>query len=177
MVVVPTSVNGWPVLQATSPLLHTWVIPARTGEVRIKLRNGSAGFLLAHFLLWFAERVEPLRGGITDDWGYARRPVRGQSTGFSNHAAGCAADVNATKHPLGVAGTFRPWQVKRIRRRLGWMRVLAWGGNYTRRKDEMHFEIAQPLDVCERRARRLMRTPRGQRILRANPGQRRVILS
>jgi hypothetical protein len=177
MPVVPTSVNGWQVLQPTSPLLHTWVIPARTGEVRIKLRNGSAGFLLAHFLLWFAERVEPLHGGIVDDWGYALRPVRGSTTGYSNHASGCAADVNATKHPLGVAGTFSPGQTQRIRRRLRWLRVLAWGGNYTRRKDEMHFEVVQDLTTCERRARRLSKTPRGIRLLRANPGQRKVIYS
>lgn len=177
MVVVPTSANGWPVLQAGSPLLHTWVIPARTGEVHIRLRNGSAGFLLAHWLLWFAERVEPLHGGITDDWGWALRPVRGQSTGFSNHAAGCAADMNATKHPLGKAGTFTPAQVKRMQRRLRFLRVLVWGGNYTYRKDEMHVEVVQPLAVCERRARRLSKTPRGIRLLRANPGQRKVIYS
>lgn len=174
---VLTSVNGWPVLQAGSPKLHTWVIPARTGEVRIRLRNGSAGFLLAHFLLWFAEVVEPLRGGITDDWGWAVRPVRGMTTGYSNHSSGCAADVNATKHPLGAEGTFTPRQVRLIRRRLRWMGVLVWGGNYHFRKDPMHFEIVQPLDVCERRARRLTRTPRGIRILRANPGQRKVIYS
>lgn len=172
-----TAQNGWPVLPAGSPKLHTWVIPARNGEVRIRLRNGSAGFLLAHWLLWFAETVEPLHGGITDDWGWALRPVRGMTTGYSNHAAGCAADMNATKHPLGVTGTFKPWQVKRMRRRLRWLRVLAWGGNYGGRKDEMHVEIVQPLPVCERRARRLSKTPRGIRLLRANPGQRKVIYS
>jgi hypothetical protein len=174
-----TSQNGWPVLQATSPLLHTWVIPARNGEVRIKLRNGSAGFLLAHFLLWFAERVEPLHGGIADDWGWALRPVRGQSTGFSNHAAGCAADANATKHPLGVQGTFSPTQAHRIRRRLRLVMrgTVRWGGDYVNRKDEMHFEVVEALATCERRARRLMNTPRGIRLLRANPGQRAVIKS
>ena len=72
-----TSQNGWPVLASTSPKLHTWVIPARTGYVRLRLRNGSAGFLLAHFLLWFAETIEPLKGRVLDDWGWAPlRPIR-----------------------------------------------------------------------------------------------------
>jgi hypothetical protein len=175
---VSTAQNGWPVLQATSTNLHRWVIPARTGHVTITLRNGSAGFLLAHFLLWYAEVVEPLAGKVADDWGYALRPVRGQTTGFSNHAAGCAADANATRHPLGVRGTFKRWQYVKIRLRLLMYRgCIRSGIDYVNRPDEMHHEINRPLVDCERRARRLVRTKRGQRVLHANPGQRRVIFS
>lgn len=175
---VATSQNGWPVLQADSSWLHRWVIPARNGSVTLTLRSGSAGFLLAHFLLWYAETVEPLKGKTADDWGYALRPIRGQTTGYSNHAAGCAADANSIKHPLGASGTFSPRQVKKIHARLSWMRgVIRWGGDYEHRLDPMHFEIVQGLSVCERLARRLTLTPRGLRILRANPGQRKVIFS
>ena len=191
-----TSQNGWPALPYGSRLLHTWVIPARTGVARITLRNGSAGFVLAHFLLWFAEVVEPLAGKILDDWGHASRPVRGSETTLSNHASGTAADANATRHPLGVRGTFRfkplvlvgaaVAKMRRrqrtaeelIRRRLRQYRgALRWGGDYRTRADEMHIEIDQPLPYVEQLARRLMHTPRGRRILKANPGQRAVILS
>lgn len=173
-----TSQNGWPVLQPDSARLRGWVIPARSGQVTIRLREGSAGFLLAHFLLWFAEAVEPLKGKVLDDWGYAYRPIRGQSTGWSNHASGTAADANSIKHPLATRGTFKPWQYIKIRARLLLYRAcIRWGGDYVNRADEMHFEINRPLSAVERRARRLCGTTRGKRILAANKGQRAVIFS
>jgi hypothetical protein len=173
-----TSQNEWPVLAADSHRLHGWVIPASTGSVTIRLRDGSAGFLLAHFLLWFAETIEALKGKVPDDWGYAYRPIRGQDTGWSNHASGTAADANSIKHPLAARGTFKPWQYVRIRARLLLYRgCIRWGGDYQHRADEMHFELNRPLSRCEKRARRLTRTRRGKRLLAANPGQRAVIFS
>lgn len=176
-----SSQNGWPLLDYGSPLLHTWVIPARTGTIRVTLRNGSAGFLLAFFLLLWAEKIEPLRGRIVDDWGHARRRIRGTSSTReeSNHGSGTAADANATQHPLGVEGTLT---IKEKRRILRWLDrrfkgTLRHGAFYRGRVDEMHVEIDAPLRACERRARVLMRTPRGRRILKANPGQRAVIRS
>lgn len=173
-----TSQNGWPALESGSHLLHQWVIPAKSGTARITLRNGSAGFLLSHMLLWFDAAVEPLTGGQLDDWGYAYRPIRGQSSGLSNHAAGCAVDANATKHPLGVDNTFAPLQVAKIRGRLLlYGGVIRWGGDYSGRKDEMHFEINKPLADAEAVARRLLNSPRGRHLLAANPDQKAVILS
>lgn len=173
-----TSANGWPVLLTGSAKLHTFVIPAKTGVFKIRLRGGSAGFILAHFLLWFAEVIEPVAGKILDDWGHAVRPVRGQTSGYSNHASGTAFDVNALKHPLGVRGTFRRWQYVKMRARLAlYVGCLRLGIDYQNRPDEMHGEINKPLASCERVAKLLMRTPRGRRILAANPGQKRVILS
>lgn len=173
-----TSQNGFPVLAGDSHRLHAWVIPARNGQIIVRLREGSAGFLLAHFLLWFAEVVEPLKGKVPDDWGYAYRPIRGQSTGWSNHASGTAADANSIRHPLAATGTFKPWQYVKIRARLLlYAGCIRWGGDYQHRRDEMHFEINASLSACEKRARRLTGTSRGKRLLKANPGQRRVIFS
>lgn len=172
------SQNGWPVLLAGSAKLHTFVIPASTGTFTIRLRGGSAGFILAHFLLWFAETIEPVLGKVLDDWGHAVRAVRGQTSGYSNHASGTAFDVNSLKHPLGVRGTFSRWQYVKMRARLVVYRgCIRLGIDYRNRPDEMHGEINKPLATCERVARLLMRTPRGKRILAANPGQRKVILS
>lgn len=174
---MPESQNGWDVLTPSDPRLHTWVIPTPDGPTRLKLRNGSAGFLLAHLSLWFDKRVEDLEGPVLDDWGYAYRPIRGYST-WSNHASGTAIDLNATDHPLGASGTFTREQRIAIRRRLDFYDgTIRSGIDYEGRVDEMHFEINAPLDQCEDRARALLDSPRGRRILAANPGQRAVILS
>lgn len=172
-----TSQNGWTVLEADSDKLYTWTVPAKSGAFRIRLRNGSAGFLLVHFLLWWAEVLEPLAGKLLDDWGWAARLIRGSLTVISNHASGTAADANATRWPLGTR-LMKAWMVARIRRRLlMYSGCLRWGGDYHGRPDQQHTEINKPMADCERVARRLMRTPRGRRILAANPTQKAVILS
>jgi hypothetical protein len=171
------SQNGWPVLEAGDKHLHRWVLPGT--ERAFTLRDGSAGFLLMHLALFLDEKVEPIdREKVWDDWGWAVRPIRGQSTGYSNHAAGCAIDYNAAKHPLGTTGNWTPKQVKAIHDRLKMYKgTIRWGADYTGRKDPMHFEINADLAACERVARKLIDTPRGKRILDANPGQRQVVLS
>lgn len=177
---VAHSQNGWPALTQGSALLHTWVIPAKTGTFKLTIRNGSAGFILAHYALWYAETVETVAGKVVDDWGWAYRPIRGQSSGLSNHASGTAIDLNAEAHVLGAAPSksFTPKQIDAIHSRLRWLRgCLRWGGDYSGRKDSMHTEVVQSLPFCEIEAKRLINTPRGRRLLNANPGQKAVILS
>lgn len=173
-----TSANGWEVLSSDSSRLYTWIFPLKDGELRLRLRNGSAGFLIVHFLLWWHEKVDSLlKPHPADDWGYAYRPVRGQTSGFSNHASGTAADADATQWPLGTEH-MPMWMKIKIRARLALYRgCLRWGGDYHGRKDQMHTEINKGLSACEKRARRLMKSPRGKRILEANPSQKAVILS
>ena len=175
-----TSQNGWSALDGGSPLLHTWVIPARTGPIRLTLRNGSGGFILAWIALRLAETIAPLAIGQVDDWGYAYRPIRGYTTELSNHSSGTAMDLNATQHPLGRVGTWTAKAAAQIRTLLALRMlrsVVRWGGDYHGRKDEMHFELNADLAACERVAKRLMRTSRGKRLLAANVGQDKVILS
>lgn len=171
------SQNGFPALTSDSPYLRTWVIPDTSRTLR--LRNGSAGFLLIHLALWFDARVEDVEGGILDDWGYAYRPIRGYESGLSNHSSGTAMDLNATQHGLGAEDTFSASEELRIRRRVNvyFDDVVRWGGEYYGRKDEMHFEVDASIGACEKVARNLLTTPRGKRILEANPGQKAVILS
>ena len=171
-----TSQNGWPALSSASPLLYTWQLP--DSGTRLRIRNGSAGFLLCHIALWFDERVEDLDEKVLDDWGYAYRAVRGFSTTLSNHSSGTAVDLNATDHPLGSTATFSAEETAEIHRRLDlYDGCIRWGGDYVNRKDSMHFEINASLSACEAKARGLMDSPRGTRILEANPTQRAVILS
>lgn len=169
-----TSQNGYPALSASTPGdgLDKWVIPVgRNGEYRhIILREGHAGYVLACFATWFHRRIEYLNEGQWDEWGWAYRPVRGTSSGLSNHASGTAMDLNATQHPLGVRNTFYGSQMRKIRRRLKFYRhVIRWGGDYTGRADEMHFEINKPLRDVIKLARFVRWTPIGRAVLRHNP--------
>lgn len=108
---------------------------------KVRLRRGDAGFLLKHFADWFDKHIEDIDQGA-DDWGYAARTIRGDSTQLSNHASGTALDLNATKHPLGKRGTFTAAKASAIRQRLKlYGGVIRWGGDYVNRADEMHFEI------------------------------------
>lgn len=172
-----TSQNGWPALSSGSRLLHKWVVP--NTERHFVLRNGSAGFLLAFFVSWYHDKVHPLneKGSVWDEWAWAWRPIRGQVSGLSNHSSGTAVDLNATKYPLGTM-LMALWRKTKIRAHfLVLSGVIRWGGDYSGRKDEMHFEINRGLQTCERVARRLMKTKRGKEILAANKGQAAVILS
>ena len=182
---MPNTPIGWPVLDTDSRLLHSWKIPGWKGSMPI--RGGSVGFILAHFMLFYHEEVERLdEGHPHDDWGYARRQVTGGSS-WSEHAAGSAMDLNATQHPYGVSAyrTFTDRQMSNIRKRIaslqknnGGTPVLRWGATYNT-PDGMHFEVMcnGRMEVAERVARRLIDTPRGDKILDLNPGQKKIILS
>lgn len=171
------SQNGWTALVPGSNLLHEWRIPTRSGVRTLRLRQGSAGFLLGHFAMFLSDKIEPIADGPLDDWGHAYRPIRGDDD-LSNHASGTAMDLNALQHPLGVDGTWTEDQEDDMRRRLAMYRgCIRAGFDYSGRVDPMHFEINRNLGACEERARSLMTTTRGRRLLEANPGQRHVILS
>lgn len=174
--IMALSANGFEALTPSSTKLHTWELPR--SNTRIRLRQGSAGFLLIHLALWFDQRLEDLDEPQLDDWGYAYRPIRGYTNTLSNHASGTAVDLNATDHPLGADHTFTKAEVDAIHKRLRlYDGCIRWGGDYSGRKDAMHFEVNRPLGECEKVARRLLDSARGERILRDNPGQRAVILS
>lgn len=133
------SQNGWPV----GPPRTLRTVPGST--VKLTVANGPAGDVLMHVCAEFDRRVEDIdwrsSRGELDDWGYANRPIRG-STVTSNHASGTAVDLNATRHPLGARGTFTAKQADEIHRILREVdNVVRWGGDYTGRADEMHFEI------------------------------------
>lgn len=182
------SVNGWQLLNGATegplPRLRKWIVPTpgTPGDRHLYLRDGSAGFLLIHLALWFHEKVERLDLGVWDEWGYAPRPIRDGSAP-SNHGSATAADLNATRHPFHVPTlrTFTPRQVKLIRGRLRLYRgLLDWGGAWRpENQDAMHFELApgSTLPEVERRARQLIDSPRGKRVLAANPGALAIIKS
>lgn len=114
---------------------------------KVALRAGDVSVVLLRVATRFHAEVEPLVWpGV---WGYAERLVRGSTTDLSNHASGTAIDLNAPAHPLGVRGTFSATQVRAIHAIVADTGgVVRWGGDYSGRVDEMHFEInAGPAQV------------------------------
>lgn len=70
-------------------------------------------------------------------WGYACRPIRGVQRP-SNHSWGTAVDINAPRNPMSsTLITDIPPAVRKIWKDHG----FRWGGDYSGRKDAMHFEF------------------------------------
>lgn len=71
--------------------------------------------------------------------GYVDRDVRGMPGVKSIHAHGAAIDINPTENPLSSQLiTDMPANISQVAAGLG----LGWGGNWTSRKDAMHFSAA-----------------------------------
>ena len=134
-----TSPNGWPASEDRKALgIESFTVPG----TKIKFACAKAvAPLFVNFAKEFNELVEPIDQGQLDDWGYAFRMTRGSDRVLSNHSSGTAIDLNAIKHPLGKSNTFSKDQ-RNIINLLITKYGLAWGGNYKKRKDDMHFEIA-----------------------------------
>lgn len=129
------SQNGWQGIESGSDerLVR---IPKIIGRVR----GGDVAVIFTDLVEQFDAHVEDVDLGA-DDWGYAYRAVRAGDS-LSNHASGTAIDLNAMRHPLGKVGTFTTTQVAALRQILArYGGVVRWGGDYSGRKDEMHFEI------------------------------------
>jgi hypothetical protein len=133
-----TSYNGWPASKDPAEI-SIKSYPIRGTDIKIKAAAGC-GSLLAEFAAQFHLLIEPIDTGGLDDWGYCYRMVRGTTDKLSNHSSGTALDLNASKHPLGKAGTFPLEKVPMIQA-LAKKYGLTWGGDYRGRKDEMHFEM------------------------------------
>ena len=133
-----TSANGWTASKDPDAIdIKSYTVPGT--KVKLRCAQGCAPLLIG-FAAEFHKLIEPIDEGALDDWGYAFRPIRGQTEKLSNHSSGTAIDLNAPKHALGLIGTFPPEKVPMIRA-LSKKYGLKWGGDYQNRKDEMHWEI------------------------------------
>jgi hypothetical protein len=134
-----TSPNGWPASEDRQAIgIQSFSIPG----IKTKIACAKAvAPLFVNFCKEFNESVEPIDEGQLDDWGYAFRMTRSSDRVLSNHSSGTAIDLNAIKHPLGKSNTFNKDQRNTINLLIT-KYGLNWGGNYKKRKDDMHFEIA-----------------------------------
>jgi hypothetical protein len=96
--------------------------------------------VLGYVLGQLHARVEPVHPGWC--WGYEYRANVNNPRVLSCHASATAGDYNAPAHPNGASGTFSPAQVVGIRAILREVDgSIHWGGDFSGRKDEMHFEV------------------------------------
>lgn len=141
------SQNGWSANDRSK--VSSRLVPGTT--VKLTVRNGPAGDLLLEVASLFDRFVQDIgnaRGaynpaGVLDDWGYAERPIRGSAT-TSNHASGTAIDLNATRWVLGSSPSVNlgQGQIAKVREIVAAAGgAVRWGGDYTGRKDPMHFEV------------------------------------
>jgi hypothetical protein len=142
------SSNGWTASKDPAEIgIKSFAIPG--SSIKIRCAEKVAPLLVA-LCADFHKLVEPIDEGTLDSWGYAFRPIRGQTETLSNHSSGTAVDLNANAHPLGKRETFTMEQettVRQIAAKYG----CRWGGDYKNRADEMHFEInLTPKQVKER---------------------------
>jgi S-adenosylhomocysteine hydrolase len=146
------SQNGWPASKDEKEI-GIKVFQIKNTDRKMRLQK-DAGVILAAFAAEFHAQVEPIDEGVFDDWAYAYREVRGSDIDLSNHSSGTAIDLNATKHPLGMSNTFTKQQAITIRelcKKYG----LRWGGDYAKRKDEMHFEVIETPDEVKERIKNM----------------------
>jgi hypothetical protein len=131
-----TSQNGWPAGSRAEAGVATFPVPGYP-NVKLPINREAAPALLA-MARWFFDHVEP--PVMPGCWGWADRKIRGSATQVSNHASGTAIDLNAPRHPLGAVGTV-PERLRPAIAAAAAKYGLRWGGTYTGRKDEMHFEV------------------------------------
>lgn len=140
------SANGWTANDRSVISTRT----VRGTAVRMAVRTGPAGDLLLEVAALFDLMVQDLDQPLADDWGYAERPIRGTTDVISNHASGTAIDLNATRWPLGSqpSANLSARQIATVREIVAATKVpshprpvVRWGGDYSGRKDPMHFEI------------------------------------
>lgn len=139
------SQNGWSVITDDARL-------ARLVVLGVEFPQGVRVELLPLFLDLATRLAVIERPRLGDCWGHAVRPIRGRTSGYSNHASGTAIDWNAPLHPRQPSrrhAGFSLVQVYRIRRLLRrYQGVIRWGGDYgSAPYDPMHFEVVAGLEV------------------------------
>jgi hypothetical protein len=146
-----TSQNGWTVItsEQVAPL-----------EVRgVAYVPGVRRSLLPLFTD-LCERLADIEAPMSPGcWGWNSRPIRGQTSGYSNHASGTAVDHNAPRHPRGSVqhAGYSADQVTAIHELLKrYDGVIRWGGDYRRVPfDPMHFEVVGTAEQVSRVIERL----------------------
>lgn len=133
------SQNGWPANKDPNVIkVKSYPVPGTNIKLRVAQRCAP---LLVAFAADFHNLVEPIDEGSLDDWGFNYRPVRGETTGLSNHSSGSAIDLNSKIHPLGKRNTFTSDQ-RNVLDELCAKYKIKGGYTFIKRADDMHFEMA-----------------------------------
>lgn len=134
------SQNGWDV--ASQADIHYYAVPGTTTTVAV--RTGAVAVVFTDLFEQLAKIEKPHTGWL---WGWYVRPIRGQTTGYSNHASGTAIDWNAPAHGRQSTSRYLGWsaaQVTAIHNLLHdrYEDLIRWGADFKDTPyDPMHFEI------------------------------------
>lgn len=130
-----TSQNGWPVVGPGSVVDRAVLgVEFPNGWLR-----GDVDVIFTYLIGRLHREVEPMVS--PGCWGWFVKNIEGGAS-ISNHASGTAIDYNAPVHPMGVRNTYSAAKRARIRAILADLDgTIRWGGDYTGRPDDMHFEI------------------------------------
>ena len=160
-----TTINGWPVIaNGNSPMLKLFTIPGTKRKMR--LRKDVGPYLVA-FASEYHKLIAPIDEGTFDDWAWSPLRDGRASSRVSDHCAGVAIDLNATKEgSQSKSNTFwvrHPVKAARMRTLLRKYRLLEWGGDYKRFWDPMHLVIKRPdVKAVQAEMKRLGITPSGR---------------
>lgn len=141
-----TTINGWPVISSgNDPKLKLFTVPGTKRKLRLR---ADVGPYLVAFASEYHKLIAPIDEGTFDDWAWS--PVRkgNASSKISDHCAGVAIDLNATKE--GSQSKWNKWWVTHPVKRaklnglLRKYRLLEAGINYKNFYDPMHLVIKDP---------------------------------
>lgn len=141
-----TTINGWPVIpKGTDTALRLFTVPGTKRKLR--LRKDVGPYLVA-FASEYHKLIAPIDQGTLDDWAWSPPRLGNASSKISDHCAGVAIDLNATKE--GSQSKWNKWWVThpvkraKLNRLLKKYRLLEAGINYKRFFDPMHYVIKVP---------------------------------
>ena len=146
------TIHGWPVCQSPSdPLLVLFRIPGVPSR-SLRLRKDVGPYLVA-FASEYHKIIAPLDKGVFDDWSWSPVRTGRASSSISDHCAGVAIDLNATKEGSQGAGSLTFWRnpinsfkLRKLRKKY---HLLEWGGDYQRFRDPMHWTFKYGVDPRE----------------------------
>lgn len=146
---MPNSQNGWPIV-GEEKIIDRAILGVRFPHGWLE---GDVNIIFTYLVNRLNAEVERIDNGSC--WAYNVRKIEG-SDDWSNHSSGTAFDYNAPNHPVGKRNTYSESDQDKIHAILDDLDgVVRWGGDYTGRPDDMHFEIYASASEVKRVADRL----------------------
>ena len=136
------TIHGWPVIfMQSDPKLKLFTIPGTKRKIRLHKQLGP--YLVA-FASEYHKQIAPIDTGTFDDWGWSPVRTGRASDKISDHCAGVAMDLNATKEGSQGSASLTWWKNPVRRAKLASLRkkyrLLEWGGDYSaKNRDPMHW--------------------------------------
>ena len=136
------TIHGWTVIESgANDALKLFTVPGTDRKMRL---DRECGPYLVAFAAEYHKVIAPIDKGTFDDWAWSPPRTGRASSSMSDHCAGMAIDLNATKEGSQGSGSLKFWKqpitvarLKLLRRKF---KLLEWGGDYSaKNRDPMHW--------------------------------------